>query len=38
MTIHEIYKKMFNELLDSAVEDEKCFINMKPKKGLNDEL
>jgi len=31
-------KKMFNELLDSAVEDEKCFINMKPKKGLNDEL
>jgi transposase-like protein len=31
-------KKMFNELLDAAVEDEKCFINMKPKKGLNDEL
>lgn len=31
-------KKMFNELLDAAVEDEKCFINMKPKKGVNDEL
>lgn len=31
-------KKMFNELLDAAVEDEKCFINMKPKKGLKDEL
>lgn len=31
-------KQMFNDLLNEAVEDEKCFINMKPKKGVKIEL
>lgn len=31
-------KNMFNETLDNAVEEEKCFINMKPKKGVEAEI
>ncbi|MBE7441803.1 MAG: IS1595 family transposase [Flavobacteriales bacterium] len=31
-------KQMFHDLLNEAVEDEKCFINMKPKKGVKSEL
>jgi transposase-like protein len=31
-------KNMFNDTLINAVEEEKCFINMKPKKGLKADI
>lgn len=31
-------KNMFNDTLDSAVDEEKCFKYMKPKRGVNAEL
>lgn len=31
-------KDMFNDTLDNAMEEEKCFVNMKPKKGVKAEI